>query len=357
MTSDKTHNNQLAKVVGYSFPVILTVFFLLIAFKGIDLSASFELIAHSSWIAILLYVSIFFVSHYVRALRWKLMLESVKKDISTDHLFGSVIVGYGVNCIIPRLGEVYRGLFLGRWEGMSRTTVIGTIVVERIIDMFSFAFAALISVGIYSGDLYNEISWLKISLVIGFSSIFFITLILVLIVRFKEKFSGNIVNLTAKFSEGFAGRLKNIIDTLIHGLGSIKGGKNIFMIVVWSIVIMLTYGINAQVGFYMLGMESSGRVTFEMAWIVMTISSFSAMIPTPGGVGSYHAISILVLTQLYKFDKEFSAAYAILTNFISIVAFVLATVVIVYYINYQRQKNGLSKETFLSVFKIAPGEK
>jgi glycosyltransferase 2 family protein len=357
LTSDRTHNNQLAKVVGYSFPVILTVLFLLFAFKGIDLNASFHLITHSSFTAIILYVIVFFLSHYIRAIRWNLMLESVKKDASLGHLFGSVIVGYGVNCVIPRLGEVYRGLFLGRWERISRTTVIGTVVVERMIDMFSFAFAALISVSIYSGDLYNEIVWLKTSLVIGFAMIFLVTIFLIFIVRFKEKFRDKLVRFVARFSEKYAERLKSIIDTLIYGLASIKSKKNMAMVFFWSVVMMIVYAINAQIGFYVLGIDFSGNVTFEMAWIVMTISSFSAMIPTPGGVGSYHAISILVLTQLYKFDKEFSAAYAILTNFISIAVFVISTVVIVYYINHQRQKSGLTKETFLSVFKIDPDEK
>ena len=163
--------------------------------------------------------------------------------------------------------------------------------------------------------------------------------------------------MAARFSKNYANRLKNIINTLIYGLGCIKGKKNALLIILWSVVIMIVYAINAQIGFYILGMNFSGNVTFEMAWIVMTISSFSAMIPTPGGVGSYHAISILVLTQLFRFDKEFSAAYAILTNFISIAVFVVSTIVIVYYINHQRQKNGLSKETFLSVFKINPDEK
>ena len=120
---------------------------------------------------------------------------------------------------------------------------------------------------------------------------------------------------------------------------------------------MLLYVINAQVGFYVLGMESQGNVNFEMAWIVMTISSFSAMIPTPGQVGSYHAISILVLTQLFNFNSESSAAYAILTNFIQIVVFIASTLIAISSINKWRQKKGLPKETFLSVFKINPEEK
>jgi glycosyltransferase 2 family protein len=357
LISDNKNNNQLAKVVGYSFPVILTVLFLYFAFKGIDLGKSFNLIVHSSVMPLVLYIIFFFLSHYARAIRWKLMLQSLKSDASLNHLFGSVMVGYGVNCVIPRLGEVYRGLFLGRWEGMSRSTVIGTIVVERIIDIASFTFAALISVTIYSGNLYNEITWLKTSLIIGCAFIFLSAFFLIFLVRFKEKFRNGLLKIAGRFSEKFSDRLKIIFDTLVRGFSSIQGTKIILKISFWSVAIMFLYVLNAQVGFYVLGMESTGKVNFEMAWIVMTIGSFSAMIPTPGQVGSYHAISIFVLTQLFKFDNESSAAYAILTNFISIVAFIASTIIAIFFANRGRIKNGLKKETFLSVFKINPEEK
>jgi uncharacterized membrane protein YbhN (UPF0104 family) len=150
--------------------------------------------------------------------------------------------------------------------------------------------------------------------------------------------------------------LEGLFDTLISGLSSVKGYKNILMISLWSVAILLLYALNSYVGFYIFGMESSGRVTFAMAWIVMTISSFSAMIPTPGGTGPYHLISIFVLTQLFKFGYEVSAAYALLTHFISYSLFVLSTVIIIYFVNRSRMKKGLNKESFLSVFKISSEE-
>lgn len=356
MTSGKS-NNQLAKAAGYFFPIVLTILFLYIAFKGIDLKESFSLIARSSPFAIVIYIIIFFLSHFARAVRWKFMIGSMKKDVSIFHLFGSVMVGYGVNCIIPRLGELYRGLFLGKWENISRTTVIGTIVVERIIDIASFAFAALISASIYSGNLYNEIAWLKTSLVIGFTLIFAATVFLIFLVRYQEKFRNGFVKLAGKISPKYALRLKEIFDTLISGLLSIRGTKNIFTIAVWTVVVLLLYALNSYAGFYMLGMESTGKITFAMAWIVMTISSFGVMIPTPGGTGSYHIISIFVLTQLFKFGYEISAAYAILTHFISYIFFILTTLILIYIVNRQRVKKGLQKESFLSVFKINSDEK
>ena len=357
MISDKANNNQLAKAVGYTFTIFLTIIFLYLAFRGIDLKKSFYIISKSSIVAILLYVLVFFISHYARAVRWKYIISPMKKDVSTFHLFGSVMVGYGVNCVVPRLGELYRGLFLGRWEKISRTTAIGTIVVERIIDMASFAFAALVSVSIFSGNLYSEITWLKTSLVIGFMLISSVTIFLIVLVRYRENFRNGLVRITGKLSTKLSFRLKEIFDTLISGLSSIKGRKNILIIVAGTIVILILYALNTYIGFYVLGMESTGKITFAIAWIVMTISSFSTMVPTPGGVGSYHAISIFVLTQLFKFDNESSAAYAILTHFISYFVFILSTVVIIYFVNRRRMLNGLSRETFLSVFKVTPDEK
>jgi hypothetical protein len=86
----------------------------------------------------------------------------------------------------------------------------------------------------------------------------------------------------------------------------------------------------------------------------MTISAYGVIIPTPGGTGSYHIISIFVLTQLYNFEYELSAAYALLTHFLSYVIFIGSTVVIIYFINKINEKKGMKKENFLSVFDYKP---
>jgi uncharacterized protein (TIRG00374 family) len=267
------------------------------------------------------------------------------------------MVSYGVSCVVPRLGELYRGLFLGRWEGISRSTIIGTIVVERIIDIAAFAFAALISVSIFQVNLYDKIIWLKTSLIIGFSLIFCLTVFLIFLVKFQEIFRNGLIKISKKFSDKITNRVKSIFDTLLSGLSSIRGTKNIFFIFVWTILLLLLYALNSYVGFYILGMDSSGSVTFKMAWILMTICSFGVMIPTPGGTGPYHAIAILVLTQLFLFSNEISAAYAILTHFINYMLFILSTLLFIFIVNRQREKKGLQKETFLSVFNLNTEEK
>ncbi len=285
------------------------------------------------------------------------MLDSVKKDISKNHLFGSVMISYGVSCIVPRLGEIYRALFLGRWEKIPRATVLGTIVVERIFDTTFFTLGMLISVFIYNGDLYKEVDWLRFTLVIGFGLVFLAVLIILLIIRFQNKFINMIVGLTAKLNIKLSLKLKSVFETLVDGFSTIKNGKYFLGITVWSLIIMLLYAFNTYVGFFMINMHQHGKIDFTTAWIFMTLSAIGFIIPTPSGLGSYHALAIFTLVQLFNCDYDASAAYAILTHLIQTVCFVGSTIFILYYLNKKRVKQGLSKETFLSVLKSNPDSK
>lgn len=340
------------KISGYLIPVILTLLFLYLALRGIDLQESFEIIFNVSVIWLVVYILVFIFSHFIRAIRWKLMISQVKKDVSLTNLFGAVMIGYGVNCVIPRLGEVYRGFFLGKWEGVSRTTMLGTVIVERIIDISAFAFASLLSVYLFPGNLFDKIVWLKTSLIIGFSIIFILAVVVIFLVRFEAKFDSAIVKIVGKFSKKASETLSDIFSTLVSGFSIIDGSKSIFYIVTLTMFILILYALNAYVGFYMLDMQINGNVNLVMAWVFMTISAYGMIIPTPGGTGSYHMISILVLTQVYSFNYELSAAYAILTHFISYVIFIGSTLGFVYVINRIRIKKGYSSENFYSVFSL-----
>lgn len=350
MTSVDKHNNSLRKLFGYLLPVIITFLFLYFAFRGIDLKQSFGLIAKTSLLWLAVYLIVFFLSHFFRAMRWKVMIKPVKPNSSTLNLFGALMIGYGVNCVIPRLGELYRGMFLGKWENISRTTMLGTVVVERIIDIATFAIASLISVYLYSGDLFKDITWLKPSLMIGFIVIFVLILFLVVLVRFKQGFTSVILKFTDRINPKISIKLSEVFSTLIDGLSSIKGAMNIFNIIMLTVLIFIFYALNSYVGFYMLGMEKMGDVNLSMAWVFMAISAYGVFIPTPGGTGSYHLISIFVLSDLYNFSYESSAAYAILSHFIQYFVFIITTVVMIYWINKKRERAGASKENFLSVF-------
>ncbi|MFH1198258.1 MAG: lysylphosphatidylglycerol synthase transmembrane domain-containing protein [bacterium] len=352
MTSDNSHISSFKRYAGVIIPFFFMGLFLYFAFRNVDLNEALSQIVKSSIPWLLLFLFTFLFSHFLRAVRWKVIISSVKKDASVLNLWGATMVGYGVNCVVPRLGELYRALFLGRWEGLSRTSMLGTIIIERIIDVIALGLSVLVGIYFYGDVLFFEIPWLSSALLLGFTMMFAIIVFLYLLVRFKGKFYNFVTKIFGMFTKRGADKLSYIFDMLLEGFSTLKDFKSFFITIILTVAIMLNYGVTSYFAFFMLRMNDAMSVSFLMAWVLMTISAFGVVIPTPGGTGSYHLIVISVLTGLYGFSNEVSAAYAILTHIISYIVFILLTVFFIFVIN---KKHGMN-ENFFSVFRIKPGE-
>ncbi|HRI46258.1 MAG TPA: lysylphosphatidylglycerol synthase transmembrane domain-containing protein [Ignavibacteriaceae bacterium] len=317
MTSDKRKRISIKEIVSYAISILLAVVFLLFAFNGVNSDEVISALENISvwWIIVFIILTLF--AHLLRAIRWRLILSSVKKDISVNHLFGSLLIGYGVNSVIPRLGEVSKAVSVGQIEGISRSSIFGTIVVERIIDIIFFGLSVVVSGLIYKGDLYHEFTWLQPTIYFGLFAIVLIVFTLYLTIRFREKFYSGIILAVGIFSESFAKKLAEIFDKLIAGFSSLRGVKNTFFVLLISLLIMVVYAVTSLTGFYVLGMQSLSNNLVPTAWIVMSISAIGIMIPTPGGIGSYHTITKSLLVNLFAFGEGISMAYAALTHVIS----------------------------------------
>ncbi len=341
----------LNKALGFLIPLLLTAAFLYAAFRNIDLNKVVADIKNVRLNYLALFVFLFLLSHIIRAIRWKYIIYSAKKDAKLIHLFGATMIGYGVNAVVPRLGEVYRAVFLGKWEGISRTSMFGTVIVERVIDILALAFSVLLSALFYSGNLYSQIYWLKSAVQLAFIFITATILLIIGLVIFKEKFSAIILKLVGTVSKKAAEKLNYLFSTLIEGFASLKGGWNYFVVIALTAVIMFLYGLNSYVGFFVLGMNEIQKVTFGMGWILMTISAFGVVIPTPGGLGSYHLIAISVLTLLFNFNPSISGAYAIVTHIVAYAIFVASPFFFVFWVNRLRATRGEETLNFITVFK------
>ena len=91
-------------------------------------------------------------------MRWKLLINSLGYHPRTDNAFFAVMIGYLTNLAIPRLGEILKCTMLARYEKIPAEKLVGTIILERIIDAISllivFAVTLAIQPGIYT-DLIN----------------------------------------------------------------------------------------------------------------------------------------------------------------------------------------------------------
>lgn len=325
----------LRGVINFLISVGLAVLFLYLAFSDVNFSEVLELVSEASVFWVIVFAVSIMVGHYVRALRWKLILHSVKPDVKMWNLFGALMIGYGVNCVTPKLGEVTRAIMIGRYEKLSRSSMFGTVIAERVIDIISLGAAVLISAFIWSASLYEAFPWLEATLYISAIILAVVLVIIYLSVKFKEKFYGYLLKLIGKFSEKLAERLGYIFEMLIQGFTSLKGTKNYALTFITSVILLIIYAFGSYIGFFMLDMQSGSNVTFAMGWILMSISAIGTIIPTPGATGSYHALAISTLVLLFGFGETISAAYAFLTHIISYFLFIITAIVMYFVLNKQ----------------------
>jgi len=332
LTSDNSKKiPALRGLLNFLFSVGLAVIFLYLAFADVDFSEVLELVAQASIFWVIIFSVLIMLGHYVRALRWKIILNSVKPDVKMWNLFGALMIGYGVNCVTPKLGEVTRAIMIGRYENLSRSSMFGTVIVERVIDIISLGSAVVISAFIWSASLYETFPWLEPTLYISAISLVIVLLIIYLSVKFREKFYGYFLRFVDRISQKFAERLGYIFEMLIQGFTSLKGTKNYVLTFITSAIILLIYALTSYSGFFILNMQSEHNITFAMGWILMSISAIGVVIPTPGSTGSYHALAKNTLVLLFGFGETLSAAYAFLTHIISYVLFI-AVALLMYFV-------------------------
>jgi glycosyltransferase 2 family protein len=315
-SGNKNNYAQLKRALNIALPILLSIIFLYIAFYNSDLNKVFSLVSHPSLFWIIIFIISTLFSHLLRAIRWKIILHSVKKDVSIKNSFGALMIGYAVNFIFPRVGEISRAALIGKWEGVSRSSMFGTVIVERVIDVIFLGLTLLISIYL-SSDLIVGFPWLKSTLYITFLLMIIAILLLYLTIRLKEKFYNIIIKLISRFSTKLADKIANIFQMLTEGFASLKGTRNYLMTIILSVSIMLTYALTSYIGFFTLDMQNMGvLVNYKLGFILMSISAIGVVIPTPGGTGSYHTLAKSILL-FFGFGLNISLAYAFLTHIIS----------------------------------------
>ena len=227
-----------------------------------------------------------------RGLRWIVLIDALGYKSSKLNAVAAVSVGYFTNMFIPRAGEISRCTALNQVEKVPVDKLFGTILIERVIDfifLFSlifltfilkfndiFKFYIILQEKQTEGDASNKLLILLGALLIGGAFFFFI-----------KRWLKN-----SKFYE----KVLSFIEGLKEGFKSIKNmkRKSAFWFHTFSIWIM--YFLMTYICFFC--MDETSHLTAGDGLFLLVLGGIGMVIPTPGGVGSYHAIVMIGLSVL-----------------------------------------------------------
>lgn len=136
----------MSMLVRYGLPLALTVLLVWYMFKKVNFTEMMDLIRHGVnywWILLAMVISIF--SHVFRAARWRLQLTALGIRPPFMALCCSIFGCYALNLVFPRLGEVWRCTYISSSQKASFTSVLGSMIGDRLADTIMVALLLLLS--------------------------------------------------------------------------------------------------------------------------------------------------------------------------------------------------------------------
>ena len=260
--------------------------------------------ANKKWILIAIVCGI--LSHLARALRWNLLLEPLGYSASVAASFHAVILGYLVNMALPRVGEITRPAVLSRLENIPFNKLMGTVVIERIVDLL---ITILIAIGIFiiqfglisdfCMNLYSQmnsnsllITALVATILIGMGIVAFI----------KREWFYQLPILT---------KLKGFVEGLVEGFKTIFNLKRKSQFITYSLFIWVMYFCMPLCIFYALA--GTAHLGASAGLTVLLFGTAAMIIPVPGGIGTFEFLVPKAL-DLYQITGSIASSYTLITH-------------------------------------------
>lgn len=256
--------------------------------------------ADKFWLMVMAGITV--LSHVVRAIRWKMMLVPIGYHSKFTNSFLSLMVGYLVNLVIPRGGELSRCYNLYKLDKTPVDVSFGTVVLERIIDLIFLVILITLSFALESEKLFAFIETLPLK--IGGQSSIGLTWPLILIglillsaisiwwVSKNERIRSFITKTWTGFKNGFLSifKLKQ------------KGLFVFYSALIWALYFLMSYAV-------IMAFPSTSILGFNAVLSLFAIGAIAMAAPLPGGAGSYHVLVPAGLVFLYQLPQADAVAF------------------------------------------------
>ena len=246
----------------------------------------------------------FTMSNVSRMIRWGMLMRNLGYPVRNLFIYISIMLGYLFNLTLPRLGEFVRAGTIARYEKIPMEKVVGTIVVDRTMDVLSLALVMIIAFAVEYDNLVNFINANQqedgpgllantgVQITLGI-------LILLAILGFIFR--------KALFASRIGQKVKGIFQGLMEGIKTVFSLKRPWLFILHSVNVWLMYFLMAYLCFF--AYEPTAHLGIRAGLTVFAFSALGVLIPSPGGMGTVHWLTIQALA-LYGIKEVDAFSFA-----------------------------------------------
>lgn len=299
------------------FPLFLGGAILYWTYRDFDISKAGKVFLYEMNEEWMLFSLVFGVmSHILRGWRWKQTLEPLGEYPKTSNCVNAIFVSYATNLIIPRIGEISRCGILARYDGVSFSKSLGTVVTERLIDTLCIGIISgvtlLLQIGIFNTFFHTTGTNLHSYAELFTSVHLYIVIICVAAMLVLLYF---LVKHFTIFS-----RVKSLMKNVWAGILSLRRVRNMPLFIFYTFAIWLCYFFHFYLTFYCFAF------TAHLGWmaglVMFVVGSIAVVVPTPNGAGPWH-FALITMMMLYGVGKEEAGIFALIVHGIQTLLIIL----------------------------------
>jgi len=251
------------------------------------------------WVAAI--VIAFIISNILRAHRWLMLTETLGVKGKMSNAYFTIMVGYFANMGLPRIGEVVRAGLFAKYEKVGPEKVMGTIVVDRIIDLLSLLFAILLALALQGTVLYDFFRH-KLSDTIFAKTWIYVVLagfILFLFLLYKYR---RIIKRWSLYQ-----KIQHLVEGFRDGLRSLRRVKQPWFLFLDTVLIWLMYYLMMFLCFN--SFQPTAHLGMMAGLMTFVFGGLGIVFPSPGGMGTFHAMVIMALA-IYGISGDDAFSFA-----------------------------------------------
>lgn len=303
----------LTGLVRWGVPLAFTVLLVWYMFRKVNFSDMWHLVTHGVdywWILAAMGISVF--SHVFRALRWRIQLRSLGIDPPLMAVCCSIFGTYALNLVFPRLGEIWRCTYIAQRERKPFTTVVGSMVADRMTDMITVGLLTLFTFIVAAPAIRAFLEKYPVGqgVVALVSNPWFWSVLIVGVLLIAALFHfGRNVSWVAK--------VRQWIGEMWKGFASIASMKGKWKFLGYTCCIWGCYFIQLYVAFFAFSFTRDLCAQPSLAFglvpclVAFVLSSIGMAIPSNGGLGPWN-IAVMFGLAIYGISDAQGTAFSML---------------------------------------------
>lgn len=264
------------------------------------------------------------VTYIVRTLRWQILLTPIH-PVGFVPVLRAVIVGFATLFLLPaRAGELIRPWMLSRETPISASAAFATVIVERLFDLVAvltlFTLWRVLPVPPGTPDIEGVTPAAILAAMFGA-----VALVATFVLAGHAERVGRVATFLSRVLPARAAMaIVTIVEKFARGLAIMRRPGPLVSAFALSLALWSSIGLATWLASRAFGITFPFPASFLLSLFLVV----GVAVPTPGGIGGFHAAYAFAATRLFGATQEQAVACAIVLHAVSFVPVTLVGLVI-----------------------------